>query len=80
MTDLDFSGLSPVDLEQVLDGPDLLPPHGTTSDFIHPPNQNGVGLAGLVVCLTISTIFLFIRVYVEFFKLKKPHVVECKHD
>lgn len=79
MSDLDFSTLSPGELKDALDGPALPPPNGILSDFDNPRNHNKAGLAGLVICLTVSTVFLFIRLYMKLFKLKQPHIVECKY-
>lgn len=79
MSDLDFSKLSPDELEKALEGPALQPPDGILPNFSNPPNLNNIESAGLLVCLVISGVFLLIRIYVKFFKLKQTHIADCKH-
>ncbi|KAI1260125.1 hypothetical protein F5Y18DRAFT_261077 [Xylariaceae sp. FL1019] len=76
MSDLDFSHLSPADLQIALAAPALTPPDGVTPNFDDPPNLNGVSLAGLLVCLIVATIFLCIRIYVKFWKLRQWHLAD----
>ncbi|KAI0107072.1 hypothetical protein GGR51DRAFT_517274 [Nemania sp. FL0031] len=71
MSGLDFSRLYTDDLLKALDGPALSPPDGVNPNFEHPPNRDGVALAGLVVSLILATTFLFIRIYVKFFIIKQ---------
>ncbi|KAI1741634.1 hypothetical protein F4680DRAFT_446639 [Xylaria scruposa] len=74
MSDLDFSHLSMDDLQKALEGPALSPPEGVSPNFEHPPNQNGVAVVGLLVCLVLASVFLIIRIYVKFFKVKRLHI------
>ncbi|KAI3322569.1 hypothetical protein HD806DRAFT_536407 [Xylariaceae sp. AK1471] len=74
MSDLDFSSLSPQLLQEALNASALKPPDGVTPNFKHPENQDTVALAGLLVCIILATTFLFIRVYVMFFKTKQSHI------
>ncbi|GAP85387.2 hypothetical protein SAMD00023353_1001270 [Rosellinia necatrix] len=74
MATLDFSSLSPQDLQEKLDGPALRPPDGVTPNFSHPKNGNTVALAGVLVPLILTTMFLLMRVYVVFFKMKQSRL------
>ncbi|KAI0554028.1 hypothetical protein F4679DRAFT_393853 [Xylaria curta] len=74
MSDLDFSHLSMDDLRKALEGPALSPPEGVSPNFEHPPNQNSVAVLGLLVCLVLASVFLIIRIYVKFFKIKRLHI------
>ncbi|KAH9907513.1 hypothetical protein F4778DRAFT_544867 [Xylariomycetidae sp. FL2044] len=74
MSDLDFSSYPPAQLEDVLNGPALSPPKGVDPNFEHPWNENGISLFALVLCLTLSTVLLGLRIYVKFFLLKKQHI------
>ncbi|KAI0388599.1 hypothetical protein F5Y17DRAFT_452214 [Xylariaceae sp. FL0594] len=74
MSDLDFSGLSPQDLIRTLNGPALQPPEGVVPNFDHPQNENEAALAGLLVCILLATIFLFLRLYVVLVKTKQSRL------
>lgn len=78
MSTLDFSSLSPQELEKALNDPALPPPAGVTPDFAHPQNKNGEALAGLIFSLVLASTFLFIRVYVVFFKSKQSRLGDCE--
>ncbi|KAI0813405.1 hypothetical protein GGR55DRAFT_575904 [Xylaria sp. FL0064] len=71
MSNLDFSHLSTNDLLEALREPALSPPEGVNPNFEHPPNLNAVAVTGLLVCLILTSAFLFIRIYVKFFKIKQ---------
>ncbi|KAI1347994.1 hypothetical protein F5Y01DRAFT_307120 [Xylaria sp. FL0043] len=79
MSNLDFSSLSPHELQERLNNSALQPPHGVVPNFDHPDNENSVALAGLVVSLILASIFLLIRVYVVFFKMKHSRLGDCEH-
>ncbi|KAI0138630.1 hypothetical protein F4776DRAFT_619273 [Hypoxylon sp. NC0597] len=74
MSDLDFSHLTPADLENVLNGPALPPPAGITPDFEHPRNKNVVSLVALLICLVVASTSLAIRIYVGVLKMKQKHI------
>ncbi|KAI1180243.1 hypothetical protein F4777DRAFT_598147 [Nemania sp. FL0916] len=76
MSDLDFSHLHGQQLQDVLDAPAIEPPHDVLPDFEHPRNEDAVALAALTVCLTLSSIFIFIRVYVVFIKTRMPRIAD----
>lgn len=74
MSTLDFSSLSPQELEKALNDPALPPPAGVTPNFAHPENGNTGALAALLVSLILASTFLFIRVYVVFFKVRQSRL------
>lgn len=73
-----LSDLPPDQLAAALEQPALKPPDGVVPNFDHPPNQNGLTHGILAVCLSISTIFLLIRLYIRFIYLKKSYVEDCE--
>lgn len=77
MSDLDFSHLSPSDLDKALNGPALQPPPGVIPNFEHPGNKNTVALVALIICLVVSSTSLVIRAYVRFWKTRQQHVGDC---
>ncbi|KAI1205342.1 uncharacterized protein F4807DRAFT_464819 [Annulohypoxylon truncatum] len=74
MSDLDFSNLSPSELNDALNGSALKPPEGVTVDFDHPTNKNAVSLVGLIICLVVASISLATRIYVRFYKTRQQHL------
>ncbi|KAI0201341.1 hypothetical protein F4808DRAFT_124138 [Astrocystis sublimbata] len=72
MSSLDFSSLSPHELQKILDSSALQPPPGVIPNFNNPENGNTVALVGLLLSLILSSIFLFVRVYVVFYRMKQP--------
>lgn len=53
-------------LEQLLEGPGLEPPPGVLPNFVHPQSQTGANLACNILCLTLATICVAIRLYTRF--------------
>ncbi|KAI0972007.1 hypothetical protein F4678DRAFT_460836 [Xylaria arbuscula] len=74
MSDIDWSALTPAQQQALLDGPSLAPPNNTVSDFNNPPNGNGVSYATISICLSLATVFLFLRFYATFACLKHPYL------
>ncbi|KAI0844146.1 hypothetical protein F5Y00DRAFT_249447 [Daldinia vernicosa] len=74
MSDLDFSHLSPAELEVALDEPALKPPDGVTPNFEHPVNENTVSLVSIFLCLVVGSIFLGCRIYIRFFKMRQQYI------
>ncbi|KAI0975978.1 hypothetical protein F4678DRAFT_209515 [Xylaria arbuscula] len=70
----DLSSLPPDQLAIALLQPALSPPANVTPNFENPPNQNGLAHFIIAFCLSISTIFFLIRVYVRFIYLQKSHL------
>ncbi|KAI0906217.1 hypothetical protein F4823DRAFT_607967 [Ustulina deusta] len=74
MSDLDFSHLSPQQLEVALATSSIPPPPGVVPNFVNPGNENTAALVGLSITLTLATTFLLLRIYVVFIKIKQPHL------
>ncbi|GAW19082.1 hypothetical protein ANO14919_085660 [Xylariales sp. No.14919] len=74
MSNLDFSHLSPQQLEEALATSSIPPPPGVVPNFVNPGNENTVALVGLIITLTLATAFLAIRIYVVFIKIRQPHL------
>lgn len=53
-------------LEQILEGPGLEPPPGVLPNFIDPQSQSAANLACNIICLTVATICVAIRIYTRF--------------
>ncbi|KAI2627607.1 hypothetical protein GGR54DRAFT_422816 [Hypoxylon sp. NC1633] len=70
----ELSALPPDQLAAALEGPALKPPDGVDPNFDHPANQNGLAHGILAVCLSLSTIFLLIRLYIRFIYLRKSYI------
>ncbi|KAI1114233.1 hypothetical protein F5Y14DRAFT_415118 [Nemania sp. NC0429] len=73
MSEIDWFSLTPAEQQTLLDGPALAPPDGT-SHFANPPNQNAVSYVVIILCLSLSSVFLFLRAYVTFSYLKRPYL------
>ncbi|KAI1328456.1 hypothetical protein F5Y16DRAFT_398387 [Xylariaceae sp. FL0255] len=76
MSDLDWSHLSPSQLQETLNSPSIPPPVGVTPNFVNPANENTVALIALIITLTLSSAFLLLRIYVVFFKVRQPHFAD----
>lgn len=78
MSDLDFSHLSPTNLEIALDSPALTPPDGVNPNFEHPVNKNTVSLVAIFICLVVGSTFLGVGMYMKFFKMRQQHIGDCE--
>ncbi|KAI1807115.1 hypothetical protein F4811DRAFT_66502 [Daldinia bambusicola] len=74
MSNLDYSQLSPADLEIALDGPAIKPPDGITPNFENPRNKDTISLVSIYLCLVVGSASLGIRIYMKFVKLKQRHI------
>ncbi|KAI1812262.1 hypothetical protein GGS20DRAFT_591918 [Poronia punctata] len=74
MSELDFSHISPDQLQAALDQPALIPPEGVIPNFEHPHAENTVALFTLIICLSLAMIASLIRFYVRFIKLRKVRI------
>ncbi|KAI1743044.1 hypothetical protein F4680DRAFT_445515 [Xylaria scruposa] len=74
MSNLDLSHLSPQQLEYALSTSSIPPPPGVVPNFTNPGNENTAARAGLVTTLTLATVFLSLRMYVVFVKIRQPHL------
>ncbi|KAI1211225.1 uncharacterized protein F4807DRAFT_29131 [Annulohypoxylon truncatum] len=67
----DLSSLSPAELQQFLDGPALTPPDGVIPNFDNRDNKDYISQAVLPLCLVLTTIAVFLRVWARIFCIKK---------
>ncbi|KAI6088564.1 hypothetical protein F4821DRAFT_277069 [Hypoxylon rubiginosum] len=74
MAEVDFNSMTPAEQQELLDGPSLAPPTNTISNFNNAPNSNGVSYATIGLCLSLSTVFLFLRAYATFTYLKRQYL------
>lgn len=63
-------------LEALLDSPAMPAPEGVTPNFENPPNQNGLGMTVLTLCLVFSTICVCLRMYARVYLLRKVQIEE----
>ena len=73
---VDFTKLSPEELEAVMEMPILEPPKGEVSNFVNPPNQNGLAIGVTTACGTVVLICLAIRLYAKLGLMKKAQAQE----
>ena len=74
---LQFPMLSSQDQQSILDGPALSPPDGVTPIFEKAPRRNGETITIFTICLAMTTIAVFGRVYTRVFLLKKVQAQDC---
>jgi hypothetical protein len=70
--------LPPEQQAVILAGPALKPPPGTTPNLENPPNQNEVGRAALIICLSAGSIATLLRVYSRAFIVKFVRLEDSK--
>ena len=61
-----------------MNGPGLPPPEGVIPNFDNPYNYQSLVLMTLVVCFTISTTFVALRMYIRVFLVKSLQWEDCK--
>ncbi|SPO00341.1 related to integral membrane protein PTH11 [Cephalotrichum gorgonifer] len=76
MADIDFTLLSPAELEAVLDMPAMPPPADQFSNFVDPPNQNGLAIGVSAICIAAVVLCLGIRAYARLVLLKTVQAQE----
>ncbi|KAK3935732.1 hypothetical protein QBC46DRAFT_396858 [Diplogelasinospora grovesii] len=73
---VDYSQLTAAQLDALLAMPAMAPPAGEVSNFVDPPNQNGMAVAVMVVCITAVVLCLAVRAYARIILLKRVQVQE----
>lgn len=73
---VDFTKLTPAELDAVLEMPAMAPPDGEVSNFIDPPNQNAMSVAIMIVCICFVVLCLLIRAYARLILLKRVQAQE----
>lgn len=80
MADL-FADLPPAQaqaaLKALLDTPAAKPPDGVSANLDNPANLNDAVTLTLVLCLTITSIVLFLRLYVKVFIIHSTTFDDC---
>jgi len=76
MSAVDFTLLTPEELDAVLEMPAMPPPDGEVSNFVNPPNQNGMAIAIMTICLVSVVLCLSIRAYARVILLKRVQAQE----
>jgi hypothetical protein len=76
MSAVDFTLLTPEELDAVLEMPAMPPPDGEVSNFVNPPNQNGMAIAIMIICIAVVVLCLAIRAYARVILLKRVEVQE----
>ena len=69
---------SPEIIQKLLDGPALQPPPEVIPNLTDPPNLDSSWIATLVVCIFISTLTVFTRMYTKIFITRKVAWADCK--
>lgn len=57
-------------LKEVLEGPGLKPPPNVIPNLINPPTKQHINLLCQVTCLTLSSVFVLIRMYTKIYVMK----------
>lgn len=63
-------------LQALFDTPAMTAPDGVTANFDDPPNQNGLAIAVLTLCLVISSICVMLRFYARVWLLRRVQAEE----
>ena len=76
MAEVDFTQLTQEELDAVLEGPAMAPPEGEVSNFVDPPNQNGLAIGVIAACTSVVVICLTIRLYAQLVLMRRAQVQE----
>lgn len=57
-------------LKEILEGPGLKPPPNVIPNLINPPTKQHINLLCQVTCLTLSSVFVLIRMYTKIYVMK----------
>ena len=61
----------------LLDGPAMVPPPGAVPNLIDPPSLRRVVITMLTLFMTLSTLFILMRMYTKIFLLRKTAFEDC---
>lgn len=53
------------------------PPSGVIPNFNNPENQSSVANATLIICLSVATVFVWLRMYTKFLINKSHGYEDC---
>lgn len=68
---------NPVETQMKLDSPALVPPPGVRPDFFDPGNLHVVIISDLALCISISTLVFWMRMYTKLFIIRKTGWEDC---
>lgn len=57
-------------LRKILEGPGLKPPPNVIPNLINPPTKQNINLLCQVTCLTLSSVFVLIRMYTKIYVMR----------
>lgn len=66
-----------VNIQNNLDGPALHPPPGVSSNFVNPENFKAFMTVILALCISISTLVFWMRMYTKFYIFGKTGWEDC---
>jgi hypothetical protein len=69
--------MSPDELQKLMEGPAMKPPHGVVSNFDDPPDMNLLFTILMITAMVIGTPFVMIRLYTNWFLRRKVLVEDC---
>ena len=73
-----FQSSTPAEQERLLNGPALDPPEGIIPVFNDPPNQSDMARIIFSICIALTSILVFLRIYAVWFVTKKVHLADCE--
>ncbi|KAL0940389.1 60s ribosomal protein l36 [Colletotrichum truncatum] len=76
MAAVDFTKLTPEELDAVLEMPAMAPPANEVSNFTNPPNLNPMAVAIMSICVVVVVVCLLARGYARLILQKKVQVQE----
>lgn len=57
---------------------EVVPPPGVTPNFINPYSQRNYSIITLIICLTVGTLLVWIRIYTKLCIIKSHGWEDCK--
>lgn len=67
-------------LQEILDGPSLMPPPGVQPNFVNPSNINTACFVILTIALFGTTFAICVRMYTNWFILRSFNWEDCKRN
>lgn len=69
---------APESVHEILDGPALQPPPGIHPNFVNPEDLHIAIVVTLVLCVSISTLVFWMRVYTKLYIIHRTGWEDCK--
>lgn len=70
---------TPVEIQQLLDGPAAAPPPDQNSNLVDPPTLFDWYIVTITLCVPISTLAIAMRIYTKAFLIRKLASDDCEH-